>query len=182
MTIIVPIKFFIHPRHTIYGLASDLVYSPFSDPSIMNTVKIFQGDDFVWGVTGDISIINVEAIEANTFEQFKLQLRAGVADSIIVVSHGDQVFTYDCNQGRRTWSNATFTGEPLSWGCFRYAFNAKFDRYLVHDADCVYEWIYNLHSLYGFKPEDDFENADIKFNCIKFSREDIKKRGFFNEL
>lgn len=182
MTIIVPVKHEVNPGVFIYGLAADLVYSPFLNPTIMERGKVFQAEDFVWGVTGDISIVNFEALEALTFDEFRDNLKAGIADSIIVVSHGDQVFTYDCNDGKRVWSNAAFTGEPLSWGCFNLAFNTGFNPYLIHDADVVYTWLAHLHAIYGFVPEDACENADIKHNCVKFSRDGIKKKGYYGGL
>lgn len=101
MTIIVPIKQEVSPGVFIYGLAADLVYSPFLNLTIMERGKFFQGEVYVWGVTGDISVTNLEALEGLTFDNFKDNLKAGVADSITVVCCGDQLFTYDCNEGKR---------------------------------------------------------------------------------
>lgn len=175
MTIIVPVQQELENGEFIYGLASDLIYSPFSNPSIMKHSKVFQGDDFVWGVTGDISILNIEALEAKTFYDFKDKLKAGTADSIIVVMYGDNVYTYDCNEGKKTWSNATFTGEPLSWGCFRTPFNTRFNRYVIHNAEAVYEWISILHAMYGYVFCDNRIGFSVMNRCIKFSNVDKSK-------
>lgn len=182
MTIIVPVKREVHPGKFIYGLAGDLVYSPFSNPTIMERGKVFQGEDFVWGVIDDITVLNIDAITSPTFDDFKGNLKAGTADSIIVACHEDQFFTYDCNEGKKVWSIATFTHEPLSWGCFKYPFDASFNPYLVHDVEVVYNWLYNLHSLYGFVPEDECENLIIKDTCVKFSRDGVKKLGYHGGL
>lgn len=177
MTIIVPVQYELEDGEFIFGLGSDLIYGPWTNPSLMESSKIFQGVDFVWGVTGDISVINIEALEAETFTEFKNNLNAGTSDSIIVVMSGDDVYTYDCNEGKKTWSNATFTGEPLSWGCFNVPFNAKFNRYVIHNADSVYEWISNLHALYGYVFTDEHIITTIVNRCIKFSAIDAKKLG-----
>lgn len=178
MTIIVPVQYELDDGEFVFGLASDLIYSPWTNPSLMESSKIFQCVDFVWGVTGDISIINLEALEADTFAEFKSKLTAGTSDSIIVVMCDDGVYTYDCNEGKRTWSNATFTGEPLSWGCFNIPFNAMFNRYVIHNANDVYDWISNLHALYGYVFEDERIKAAIMRRCVKFSAIDTRKLGF----
>lgn len=182
MTIIVPVKREVHPGIFIYGLASDLVYSPFSNPTIMERGKVFQGEDFVWGVTGDISVLNFNAIVSPTFDDFKRNLKTGTADSVIIVCHDEQVFTYDCNEGKKVWSVATFTGEPLSWGCFKYPFDTGLNPYLIHDEKVVYNWLFHLHSLYGFVPEDEYENSTIKDTCVKYSRDAVKVMGYYGEL
>lgn len=177
MTIIVPVQYELEDGEFVFGLASDLIYSPWTNPSIMESSKILQCEDFVWGVTGDISIINLEALEADTFLEFKNKLNAGVSDTIIVVMHNEEVYTYDCNEGKRTWSNATFTGEPLSWGCFNTPFNAKFNRYIVHNASDIYEWISNLHALYGYEFHDERIIAVVMNRCVRFSALDARKLG-----
>lgn len=182
MTIIVPVKREIHPGVFIYGLAGDLVYSPFSNPTVMERGKVFQGEDFVWGVTGDISVLNIDAVASLTFGDFRSNLKVGTADSIIIVCHDDHVFTYDCNDGKKVWSSATFTGEPLSWGCFKYPFDASFNPYLIHDVEAVYDWLSHLHSLYGLVLEDEYEHSTIKDTCVKFSRDGVKKMGYYGEL
>lgn len=177
MTIIVPVQLELEDGEFIYGLGSDLIYSPWTNPSLMEFSKIFECDDFVWGVTGDISIVNIEALKANTFSEFKSKLKTGTADSIIIVVHADDVYTYDCNEGKKTWSNATFTGEPLSWGCFNVPFNAKFNRYVIHNAESVYQWISTLHALYGYEFTDERIHSAVMTRCIKFSKIDTKKMG-----
>lgn len=177
MTIIVPVQFELEDGEFIFGLGADLIYGPWTNPSFMESSKIFQGHDFVWGVTGDISVLNYEAIEAETFDQFRDKLRAGTADSIIVVVYEGHVYTYDCNEGKKTWSNATFTGEPLSWGCFNVPFNAKFNRYVIHNANSVYEWISRLHTLYGYTFVDERIDFKVMNRCIKFSDIDANKLG-----
>lgn len=175
MTIIVPVQHELEDGEFIFGLASDLIYGPWTNPSLMEGSKIFQGEDFVWGVTGDISIINFEAHNANTFNDFRENLRAGTADSIIVVMHDEHVYTYDCNEGKKTWSNATVTGEPLSWGCFNVPFNAKFNRYVVHNGHDVYNWISGLHALYGYVFNDERVASAVMTKCVKFSIADMIK-------
>lgn len=182
MTIIVPVKREVHPGIFIYGLAGDLVYSPFSNPTIMERGKVFQGEDFVWGATGDISVLNIDAVMSPTFDDFRRNLKTGTADSDIIVCHDEQVFTYDCNEGKKVWSIATFTGEPLSWGCFKYPFNTSINPYLIHDEEVVCNWLSHLHSLYGFTPEDEYENSIIKDTCVNYSRADIKKMGYYGGL
>lgn len=178
MTIIVPVQYELDDGEFIFGLGSDLIYGPWSNPSMMEGSKIFQCEDFVWGVTGDISVINIEALEAETFIEFKCKLEAGVSDSVIVVMWHDSVYTYDCNEGKRTWSNATYTGEPLSWGCFNMPFNSTFNRYVVHNANDVYEWISNLHALYGYVYTDERIKMTVMKRCVKFSALDDRKLGY----
>lgn len=178
MTIIVPVQYELEDGEFIYGLASDLIYGPWTNPSFMEFSKIFSEEDFVWGVTGDISIINMEALEARTFMEFKSKLNPGTAESIIVVMWQENVYTYDCSEGKRTWSNATFTGEPLSWGCFSTPFNAKFNRYIIHNAGDVYAWISHLHALYGHVFLDERIDTAIMHRCVKFSEIDARKLGY----
>lgn len=181
MTIIVPVQYELDNGEFVYGLGSDLIYGPWTNPSFMEFSKIFQAKDFVWGVTGDISVLNIEALQAETFSEFKEKLKSGTADSIIVVMHDGNVYTYDCNEGKKTWSNATFTGEPLSWGCFSTPYNSKFNRYLIHDAGDVYQWISVIHAMYGYVFLEQHVNAAVAARCIKFSRDDAIKLETYNE-
>lgn len=175
MTIIIPVKHELETGDVIFGLGSDLIYGPWTNPSVMESSKLFSQEDFVWGVTGDISIINIEAIDATTFDEFRSKLKAGVADTIIVVMYNSEVYTFDCNEGKRTWSNATRTGEPLSWGCFATPFNTIFNRYLVHDDCLVFHWISTLHALYGHVSNSERFKAQAKSKCILFSKADLFK-------
>lgn len=175
MTIIVPVKKELDTGELIYGLASDLVYGPWTNPSIMESSKLFSQEDFVWGVTGDISVINIEAIDATTFDEFRSVLQAGKADTIIVVMYNNEVYTFDCNEGKRTWSNASRTGEPLSWGCFATPFNTVFNRYLVQHDDVVFHWLLILHALYGHVCNCESFKADAERKCVLFSKNDSLK-------
>lgn len=170
MTIIVPVTHELSTGELIYGLGSDLVYGPWTNPSIMQSSKLFSREDFVWGVTGDISVINIEAIDATTFIEFRDKLKAGIANTIIVIMYNNDVYTFDCNEGKRTWSNASRTGEPLSWGCFATPFNVTFNRYLVHDEDLVFHWLSTLHALYGHVSNHKILKAVAKSKCILFSK------------
>lgn len=172
MTIIVPIKKQLVTGKFIYGLSSDLIYAPWTNPSIMESSKLLSQDDFVWGVTGDISVINIEAIDATTFDEFRSKLKTGTANTTIVVMYNEEVYTYDCNENKKTWSNASRTGEPLSWGCFLVPFNRVFNAYIVNDDRLVFRWISILHNLYGsFKRTEDCVSADYS-KCIRFSKAD----------
>lgn len=173
MTIIVPVQQELDNGDFIYGLASDLIYGPWTNPSLMEFSKIFSCKDFVWGVTGDISIINLEALRSQTFSEFQDKLKVGTADSIIVVMHQGNVYTFDCNEGKKTWSNATFTGEPLSWGCFSTPFNARFNRYIIQNAEPVYEWISIIHAMYGYTFPNERVNSAVMQRCVKFCENDL---------
>lgn len=175
MTIIVPVKTELNTGELIYGLASDLIYGPWTNPSVMESSKLFSQEDFVWGVTGDISVINIEAIDSTTFEEFRVKLKAGIADTIIVVMYNNEVYTFDCNERKRTWSNASRTGEPLSWGCFATPFNTIFNRYLVQDDYLVFHWISTLHALYGHVSNCERFKAEARNKCILFSKNDSLK-------
>lgn len=146
------------------GLAADLVMSPFRDPSLMRGSKIFVRNDFVWGVTGEISAIPSYACSARYFSDFVSKLTYNVREhSELIVIFEKQVLTLDLSKEGESLHNATISGEPLGWGCFKYPFHSKFGTYeKVPVADAV-DYIKSLHALYGFENCDD--GSLIAFPC-----------------
>lgn len=149
MTILVP---FIDTNNVI-GLAADRIYSPFSKPQFMTGSKVFERDDFVWGATGDISIVDYRTQEINNFADFVDNFKATKGDCVIVAVHDNQVYSIDLNMEKPVFHNNTKSDEPLAWGCFKHMFGECFDAFIVNSKDEVVQFIRTLHSMYGYDGE-----------------------------
>lgn len=149
MTILVP---FIDTNNVI-GLAADRIYSPFAKPQFMTGSKVFERDDFVWGATGDISIVDYRTQEINNFADFVDNFKATKGDCVIVVVHDNQVYSIDLNMDKPVFHNNTKSDEPLAWGCFKHMFGECLDAFVVNSEDEVAQFIRTLHSMYGYDGE-----------------------------
>lgn len=149
MTILVP---FIDTNNVI-GLAADRIYSPFAKPQFMKGSKVFERDDFVWGATGDISVIDYRTQETNNFADFVNNFKATKGDCVVVAVHDNQVYSIDLNMDKPVFHNNTKSDEPLAWGCFKHMFGECFDTFIVNSEDEVVEFIRTLHSMYGYDGE-----------------------------
>lgn len=135
------------------ALVADRIIDPFDWPRLAVKPKIFEGPDFVFGVSGTVQNSGVNALLTTPFAELK-DLILPATDTHVILIHEGRVYLNKCNSIGMGFIDCSAFGELPTIGCFAPILSASIYGRIPRVQDAL-DRIRLLHAAYGFECEGD---------------------------